>query len=50
MSATRSQDQPPTLAGFSADRLNYIDALNMRVGVMDSTAIAMCMDMICLIC
>lgn len=25
-------------------RLNYIDALNMRVGVMDSTAIAMCMD------
>ncbi|MCB0114150.1 MAG: UMP kinase, partial [Caldilineaceae bacterium] len=26
------------------DRLNYIDALNMRVGVMDSTAIAMCMD------
>jgi uridylate kinase len=26
------------------ERLNYIDALNMRVGVMDSTAIAMCMD------
>ncbi len=26
------------------DRLSYIDALNMRVGVMDSTAIAMCMD------
>lgn len=25
-------------------RLSYIDALNMRVGVMDSTAIAMCMD------
>lgn len=25
-------------------RLNYIDALNMRVRVMDSTAIAMCMD------
>lgn len=24
--------------------LSYIDALNMRVGVMDSTAIAMCMD------
>ena len=24
--------------------LTYIDALNMRVGVMDSTAIAMCMD------
>lgn len=26
------------------DRLTYIDALNMRVGVMDSTAMAMCMD------
>jgi uridylate kinase len=26
------------------ERLSYIDALNMRVGVMDSTAIAMCMD------
>ncbi len=25
-------------------QLSYIDALNMRVGVMDSTAIAMCMD------
>lgn len=25
-------------------RLTYIDALNMRVGVMDSTAMAMCMD------
>ncbi len=24
--------------------LSYIDALNMRIGVMDSTAIAMCMD------
>jgi uridylate kinase len=24
--------------------LTYIDALNMRVGVMDSTAMAMCMD------
>jgi uridylate kinase len=24
--------------------LTYIDALNMRVGVMDSTAVAMCMD------
>ena len=24
--------------------LPYIDALNMRVGVMDSTAMAMCMD------
>lgn len=26
------------------DHLTYIDALNMRVGVMDSTAMAMCMD------
>ncbi len=26
------------------DNLKYIDALNMRVGVMDSTAMAMCMD------
>lgn len=26
------------------DHLNYIDALNLRLGVMDSTAMAMCMD------
>ena len=26
------------------ERLTYIDALNMRLGVMDSTAMAMCMD------
>ncbi len=26
------------------DRLSYIDALNMRVGVLDSTAISLCMD------
>lgn len=26
------------------EKLSYIEALNMRVGVMDSTAIAMCMD------
>jgi len=26
------------------DRLTYIDALNMRVGVLDSTAISLCMD------
>lgn len=26
------------------DRLSYIDALNMRVGVMDATAISLCMD------
>ncbi len=26
------------------DRLSYIDALNMHVGVMDSTALSLCMD------
>ncbi len=26
------------------DRLTYIDALNLRVGVMDSTALTLCMD------
>ena len=26
------------------DRLTYIEALNMRVGVMDSTALTLCMD------
>lgn len=26
------------------DRLSYLDALNMQVGVMDSTAITLCMD------
>jgi len=26
------------------DRLSYIQALNMRVGVMDSTALTLCMD------
>lgn len=26
------------------ERLSYLDALNMRVGVMDSTAITLCMD------
>lgn len=26
------------------DRLSYIDALNMRVGVMDSTALTLCME------
>lgn len=26
------------------ERLSYIDALNLRLGVMDSTAMAMCMD------
>ena len=26
------------------DRLSYIDALNLRIGVLDSTAISLCMD------
>ncbi|MDY7039829.1 MAG: UMP kinase, partial [Chloroflexota bacterium] len=26
------------------ERLNYLDALNMRVGILDSTAITICMD------
>ena len=26
------------------ERLTYIEALNMRVGVMDSTALSLCMD------
>jgi uridylate kinase len=26
------------------ERLTYLDALNMRVGVMDATAITLCMD------
>jgi uridylate kinase len=26
------------------DHLTYIEALNLRVGVMDSTAISLCMD------
>jgi uridylate kinase len=26
------------------DRLSYIEALNLRVGIMDSTAISLCMD------
>jgi len=26
------------------DRLTYIEALNLRVGVMDSTALTLCMD------
>ena len=26
------------------ERLSYIDAINLRVGVMDSTAISLCMD------
>ncbi|NOZ26899.1 MAG: UMP kinase [Chloroflexi bacterium] len=39
-------DQDPLLNPDARrfDRLSYIDALNMRVGIMDSTAITLCMD------
>ncbi len=39
-------DQDPKLNTHARrfERMSYIDALNMRIGVMDSTAIAMCMD------
>ena len=36
LAVTSTKDHPKSVA--------YIDALNMRVGVMDSTAMAMCMD------
>lgn len=35
-------EQDPKAKRF--DRLTYIDALNRRIGVMDSTAISLCMD------
>ena len=39
-------DQDPLLNPDARrfDRLSYIDALNMRVGIMDSTALTLCMD------
>ncbi len=39
-------DRDPLLdpAAKRFDRLSYIEALNMRVGIMDSTAITLCMD------
>jgi uridylate kinase len=39
-------DQDPLLNPQAKrfDHLTYIDALNLRVGVLDSTAITLCMD------
>ncbi len=39
-------DKDPKVFGDAVrfDRLTYIQALNMRVGVMDSTALTLCMD------
>jgi uridylate kinase len=39
-------DSDPKVNAYARrfEHLTYIDALNMRVGVMDSTAMAMCMD------
>jgi uridylate kinase len=42
--AVYDSDPKINAAARRFDRLTYIDALNMRVGVMDSTAMAMCMD------
>ena len=41
-STTRIRRRTPDARRF--DHLTYIDALNMRVGVMDSTALTLCMD------
>jgi uridylate kinase len=38
----RDPEKDPDAKRF--DRLTYIDALNRRIGVMDSTAISLCMD------
>ena len=38
------RDTPGYADGPRFERLTYLDALNMRVGVMDSTAITLCMD------
>ncbi|MBN1179480.1 MAG: UMP kinase [Anaerolineae bacterium] len=38
----RDPKEDPTAKRF--DHLSYMDALNMHVGVMDSTAISLCMD------
>lgn len=39
-----SEDPEVNPAAQRFDRLSYMEALNMRVGVMDSTAITLCMD------
>ena len=42
--AVYDRDPKKNADALRFDRLTYIEALNMRVGVMDSTAMAMCMD------
>jgi len=42
--AVYDSDPKKNAAAQRFTHLTYIDALNMRVGVMDSTAMAMCMD------
>lgn len=42
--AVYDSDPKENIDARRLERLTYIDALNMRVGVMDSTAMAMCMD------
>ena len=42
--AVYDSDPKKNVDAHRFERLTYIDALNMRVGVMDSTAMAMCMD------
>lgn len=42
--AVYDSDPKENIDARRLSRLTYIDALNMRVGVMDSTAMAMCMD------
>jgi uridylate kinase len=39
-----SEDPKKNPNAVRYDRLSYIDALNRRLGVMDSTAISLCMD------
>ncbi|MFP4343150.1 MAG: UMP kinase [Anaerolineales bacterium] len=42
--AVYSEDPEVNPAAERFERLTYMEALNMRVGVMDSTAITLCMD------
>lgn len=42
--AVYAEDPKKNPAARRFDRLSYIDALNRRIGVMDSTAISLCMD------
>ena len=44
MDAVYDSDPKKNVDARPFTHVTYIDALNMRVGVMDSTAMAMCMD------